>query len=66
MNGEVLLNLLTSAIEAMVAREGTRILGVKCGLSEDGGIAISVFRHRTEQEVAGNRSDIKGVAHDQA
>ena len=42
MNGEVLLNLLTSAIEAMVAGEGTRILGVKFGLSEDGGIAISV------------------------
>lgn len=39
---QVLLNLITNAIEAMAAGEGPRILGVRSELNEDGGVAVSV------------------------
>ncbi|MCK1595036.1 MASE4 domain-containing protein [Bradyrhizobium sp. 164] len=40
---QVLLNLITNAIEAMIAvGEGPRILGVRSELNEDGGVAVSV------------------------
>jgi signal transduction histidine kinase len=39
---QVLLNLITNAIEAMAAREGLRILGVRSELSRDGSVAVSV------------------------
>jgi signal transduction histidine kinase len=40
---QVLLNLITNAIEAMTAaKEGPRILSVRSELSEDGGVAVSV------------------------
>jgi C4-dicarboxylate-specific signal transduction histidine kinase len=39
---QVLLNLITNAIEAMAGNEGTRILSLKSELSKDGGIAVTV------------------------
>jgi signal transduction histidine kinase len=39
---QVLLNLITNAIEAMAAKEGLRTLGVRSEVSENGGVAVSV------------------------
>jgi signal transduction histidine kinase len=39
---QVLLNLITNAIEAMAAKEGLRTLGVRSGVSKDGGVTVSV------------------------
>jgi signal transduction histidine kinase len=39
---QVLLNLITNAIEAMAAKEGLRTLAVKSGVSENGGVAVSI------------------------
>jgi signal transduction histidine kinase len=39
---QVLLNLITNAIESMAVREGPRILGVRSELNQDGGVAVSV------------------------
>jgi signal transduction histidine kinase len=39
---QVLLNLITNAIEAMAAKEGLRILGVRSEVATDGGVAVSV------------------------
>ncbi len=39
---QVLLNLITNAVEAMADKEGLRILGVRSEVSKDGGVAVSV------------------------
>jgi signal transduction histidine kinase len=39
---QVLLNLITNAIEAMAAKEGLRTLGVRSDASENGGVAVSI------------------------
>jgi signal transduction histidine kinase len=39
---QVLLNLITNAIDAMADKDGARILGVKSDLHEDGGVVVSV------------------------
>ncbi len=39
---QVLLNLITNAIDAMAAKEGTRVLRVKSEPHDDGGIIVSV------------------------
>jgi signal transduction histidine kinase len=39
---QVLLNLITNAIEAMASKEGFRILVVRSEVSKDGGVAVSV------------------------
>jgi signal transduction histidine kinase len=39
---QVLLNLITNAIDAMAAREGERVLSVKSEIGPDGGVMISV------------------------
>ena len=39
---QVLLNLITNAIDAMAAKEGTRILRVKSEPHDDGGVIVSV------------------------
>ena len=39
---QVLLNLITNAIDAMAAKEGTRVLHVKSEPHDDGGIIVSV------------------------
>jgi signal transduction histidine kinase len=39
---QVLLNLITNAIEAMAAKEGLRTLGVRSEVNENGGVAVSI------------------------
>lgn len=39
---QVLLNLITNAIEAMAAKEGLRTLGVRSDVNENGGVAVSI------------------------
>jgi signal transduction histidine kinase len=39
---QVLLNLITNAIDAMAAREEPRVLCVKCGAHEQAGVVVSV------------------------
>jgi signal transduction histidine kinase len=39
---QVLLNLITNAIDAMAAKEGTRVLRVKSEPHDDGGVIVSV------------------------
>jgi signal transduction histidine kinase len=39
---QVLLNLITNAIEAMAGKQGLRILGVRSEVSKEGGVAVSV------------------------
>jgi signal transduction histidine kinase len=39
---QVLLNLITNAIDAMTDKDGSRILGVKSDVHEDGGVVVSV------------------------
>jgi signal transduction histidine kinase len=39
---QVLLNLITNAIDAMAAKEGTRVLHVKSEPHDDGGVIVSV------------------------
>jgi signal transduction histidine kinase len=39
---QVLLNLITNAIEAMASKEGLRTLGVRSEVSESGGVAVSI------------------------
>jgi signal transduction histidine kinase len=39
---QVLLNLITNAIDSMAGKEGPRILGVRSDVHEDGGVTVSV------------------------
>jgi signal transduction histidine kinase len=39
---QVLLNLITNAIEAMAGKDGLRTLGVRSEMSESGGVAVSI------------------------
>jgi signal transduction histidine kinase len=39
---QVLLNLITNAIEAMAAKDGLRTLGVRSEVSQNGGVAVSI------------------------
>jgi signal transduction histidine kinase len=39
---QVLLNLITNAIDSMAAQDGPRILGVRSEVGEDGGVMVSV------------------------
>jgi signal transduction histidine kinase len=39
---QVLLNLITNAIEAMAVRDGPRVLGVRSEVNIEGGVAVSV------------------------
>jgi signal transduction histidine kinase len=39
---QLLLNLITNAIDAMADNDGSRILGVKSDVHEDGGVVVSV------------------------
>src|SRR5262249_22194533 len=38
----VLLNLITNAIDAMAAKDGPRVLSVKCNVHDSGGVVVSV------------------------
>ncbi len=39
---QVLLNLITNAIEAMATVDGPRVLAVRCNVRDDGGVMISI------------------------
>jgi signal transduction histidine kinase len=39
---QVLLNLITNAIDSMTAKDGHRVLSVKSGVQDDGGVLVSV------------------------
>jgi signal transduction histidine kinase len=39
---QVLLNLITNAIDSMAATDGPRVLGVKSRIDDDGGVVVSV------------------------
>jgi hypothetical protein len=60
---QVLLNLITNAIESMADEDGPRILAVKCEV-QDGGVMVSVAGYRSWNRRARCRSDIQPAVHD--
>ncbi len=62
---QVLLNLITNAIDAMAAKDEPRVLCVKSEAYEGDSVMVSVADTGTRNQPARHRSDIQSALHDQ-
>ena len=62
---QVLLNLMTNAIDAMKAIDGPRVLQLACDVHDDRGVSVSVADTGTRDRAARCRADLRPAVHDE-